>query len=106
MDWTDLRKHWEESDRKEKSDRESEGNEIMKEIHRATTILRNSGWRDACYCPKDGTMFWAWSPTMSMPYRCNYQGDWPNGKWWAYMSGDVWPDNPGPVLFKEIEKLI
>jgi len=49
-------------------------------------------------------MFWAWKPTMSKPYRCNYKGEWPNGSWWAYMSGDIWPDNPGPVLFKEISK--
>ena len=98
MTYTDLRKHWADSADKELSARAEKSHRNMGEIHALTTEMRNDGWKDICYCPKDGSVFWAWSPVMPNPYRCKYDGEWPNGKWWALMDGDIWPDQP--VLFK------
>lgn len=100
--WTDIRRHWEESSKKERTERESWGTQGMKDIHKLTVELQNDGWRSAAYCPKDGSMFLAWCPTMAAPCMCNYQGEWPNGKWWIYVDGDTWPQNPGPVLWKPL----
>ena len=102
MDWTDLRNHWEESARKERPQREAWAHPAMADAHKAANLLRANGWSDAGYCPKDGTPFLAWTPTMSLPFVCYYQGKWPDGKWWAEMDGDVWPQNPGPVLWKPL----
>ena len=101
FDFTDLRHHWEESSKAERTERESWAHPNMKEIAKLTTDLRNNGWQDASYCPKGGEMFLAWSPLMGLPYKCKYEGEWPDGKWWAYVDGDVWPDRP--VLFKELK---
>lgn len=98
--WSDLRRHWTESAEKEKPQREAWAAPQMAEICRLTTELRNAGWRDAHFCPKDGTPFLAWEPTMRTPYPCHYTGEWPDGTWWAHMHGDVWPARP--VLFKHM----
>ncbi len=100
MDFTDLRKHWSDSDKKEIPERESMAHPNMAKIARLTTEMRNDGWRDSMYCPKGGEVFWAWEPTMGLPYRCIYQGEWPNGTYWAMVHGDMWSCHP--VLFKAI----
>lgn len=72
----------------------------MEVAHKAYIELREEGWRPAMYCPKDGTVFLAWSPDQVMPYRCKYDGVWPKGRWWAMADGDLWPDSP--VLWKAL----
>ena len=100
--FTDLRRHWQYCAKKEKPQREAWAHPAMRAAFDATQELLNNGWRGASYCPKDGTRFLAWTPTMPTPFVCYYQGEWPNGKWWAEMDGDVWPQNPGPVFWKPI----
>ena len=96
--FTELRHHWAESAEKERAERKEWAHPAMRKIHKYYTDLRNAGWQDAIYCPKDGSFFLAWSPGNILPYRCRYEGEWPDGRWWAYLDGDVWPDRP--VLFK------
>lgn len=59
--------------------------------------LKELGWREASYCPKDGTHFQAIEPGSSGVHDCSYEGEWPKGSWWVY-DGDVWPSRPS--LFK------
>lgn len=59
--------------------------------------LKDFGWREAVYCPKDGSHFQAIEAGSTGIHDCNYQGEWPNGSWWLY-DGDVWPSRP--ILFK------
>ena len=96
--WSNLRAHWDESAERERPQREAVAHPAMEQVNRLVADMRNSGWRVATDCPKDGTMFWAWDPLNTLPYHCNYQGEWPKGSWWAYMDGDVWPARP--VLFR------
>lgn len=96
----DIRKHWPRADIKEKAERLSWSTPAMEQIAKFTQQLFEDGWRDAAYCPKDGSVFLAWVPTMSMPYRCKYEGQWPNGQWWAMLHGDMWPDRP--MLWKPL----
>lgn len=64
--------------------------------------LKDFGWNDAIYCPKDGSMFQVIEAGSTGTFPCNYHGEWPKGSWWAYCDGDVYPSRP--TLFKPLEK--
>lgn len=63
----------------------------------AYTRLKELGWREAIYCPKDGSHFQAIEAGSTGVHDCAYEGEWPKGSWWVY-DGDVWPSRP--ILFK------
>ena len=60
--------------------------------------LRKLGWRDAIYCPKDGTVFESISAGSTGIRDCHYEGEWPKGSWWTHDDGDLWPSRP--ILFR------
>ena len=60
--------------------------------------LRDFGWQEAIYCPKDGTWFQVIEPGSSGIHRAHYEGSWPKGTWWIEDGGDMWPSRP--ILFK------
>lgn len=60
--------------------------------------LRELGWRDAVYCPKDGTIFEVIEAGSTGIHDCSYIGEWPNGSWWIHADGDLCPSHP--VLFR------
>jgi len=59
--------------------------------------LRELGWREAMYCPKDGSEFLAIEAGSTGIHTCTYTGEWPNGSYWIAADGDLWPSHP--VLF-------
>lgn len=61
--------------------------------------LETLGWRPAMYCPKDGTIFESISAGSTGIHDCYYQGEWPDGRYWIFDGGDLWPGDP--VLFRE-----
>lgn len=61
--------------------------------------LRELGWREAMYCPKDGREFSAIEAGSSGVHRCHYSGEWPSGRYWI-SDGDLWPSHP--ILFKSL----
>jgi hypothetical protein len=69
----------------------------IKAMFEAWQRLKELGWREASYCPKDGTHFQAIESGSTGIHDCNYQGEWASGSWWVY-DGDVWPARP--CLFK------
>jgi len=62
--------------------------------------LKDFGWREACYCPKDGRAFEAIEAGSSGRHRCHYSGEWPKGGYWIEGNGDLWPSHP--VLFRDL----
>ncbi len=60
--------------------------------------LQELGFRDAIYCPKDGTAFEAIEAGSSGIHRCHYSGEWPHGSWWIRDESDLWPSRP--ILFR------
>lgn len=60
--------------------------------------LRQLGWRDAIYCPKDGTIFEVIEAGSTGIHICHYEGEWPKGTWWVHGDGDLWPSRP--ILFR------
>lgn len=63
--------------------------------------LKDLGWRDAIYCPKDGSVFEVIEFGSTGIHDCHYEGEWPNGSWWTHSDGDLWPSRP--VLFRKKE---
>lgn len=55
--------------------------------------LKELGWREAMYCPKDGSFFEVIEAGSSGIHQCYYHGEWPNG-WWIAADGDLWPSHP------------
>lgn len=60
--------------------------------------LKDFGWNDATYCPKDGSEFDAIEAGSTGIHKCSYQGEWPKGHWWIHADGDLWPSLP--ILFR------
>lgn len=60
--------------------------------------LKELGWREAIYCPKDGTVFDAIEAGSTGVFPSHYDGEWPKGRWWAHSHGDLWPSRP--ILFR------
>lgn len=61
--------------------------------------LKELGWKEAMYCPKDGRMFDAIEAGSTGVHRCQYQGEWPTGSYWLHGDGDIWPSHP--ILYRE-----
>ena len=56
--------------------------------------LKELGWNDAIYCPKDGTVFDVIEAGSTGIFPCHYQGEWPKGSWWTHANEDLWPSRP------------
>lgn len=56
--------------------------------------LKELGWNDAIYCPKDGTVFEVIEAGSTGIHKCVYEGEWPNGHWWIVEDGDMSPSRP------------
>lgn len=70
----------------------------LKAMCEAFHRLRDFGWREAMYCPKDGSSFDAIEAGSSGIHRCHYSGKWPDGHWYVADAGDFWPSTP--ILFR------
>ncbi len=57
--------------------------------------LKEFGWNDAIYCPKDGRVFDAIEVGSTGIHPCVYIGEWPDGGWWI----DDCPSRP--VLYRQ-----
>lgn len=60
--------------------------------------LKELGWRDASYCPKDGSIFHVIEPGSTGIFDCHYEGEWPKGRWWIHADNDLCPTRP--IMFK------
>lgn len=60
--------------------------------------LKELGWREAVYCPKDGTQFQAIETGSAGIHPCFYSGEWPDGYWMLGEGMDCGPSRP--ILFK------
>lgn len=56
--------------------------------------LKDLGWQEAIYCPKDGTVFDAVQAGITKTAACRYVGEWPRGGWEVIADDDLWPAHP------------
>lgn len=62
--------------------------------------LKELGWNEAIYCPKDGREFEVIEAGSTGVHRCIYSGEWPSGYWMILDGGDAYPSRP--VLYRDI----
>ncbi len=62
-------------------------------IWRGYQRLKELGWNDACYCPKDGSQFFVIEPGSISIHKAHF-----DGAFWVAKSGNLWPSQP--ILFK------
>lgn len=93
---TEAKNIWESSRRahEDRLARMPDEKSALNAMHDAYTRLRDMGWRDAVYCPKDGSTFEIIEVGSTGIFRAHYQGEWPTGSWWAEDAGDLWPSRP------------
>lgn len=60
--------------------------------------LKELGWRESMYCPKDGSVFKVIEAGSTGIFDCSYQGEWASGRFLVQDGGDLYPSHP--VLFK------
>ena len=96
--WSDLRKLWYESAKREKDYRDKGEFALLEQMQDAWSGLKACGWREIEYCPKDGSRFLAIRAGSTGVCPHHYQGEWPQGFWWAESCGDLWPSRP--ILWK------
>jgi hypothetical protein len=65
----------------------------LAQMFEAHLRLEEMGWKDAVYCPKDGSEFSAIESGSTGIHLCTYSGEWPKGMWWIH-DGDTWPARP------------
>jgi len=73
-------------------------------MNAAYNRLKRLGWKEAVYCPKDGSSFEAIEPGSTGIHQTHYDGEWPNGHWWVAAGGDLWPSRPCLYRPTEAEK--
>lgn len=61
--------------------------------------LKELGWNDGCYCPKDGTLFLSIELGSTGIFDCDCTGDWPNCTWTTY-DRDAYPSSQAPLMWK------
>jgi hypothetical protein len=90
-----MRRGWDEAELAEAAERKSWASPSMRAAYDAFgALLADRVWNHIEYCPKDGSWFLAWDCCDPLPYRCQYEGEWPNGHWWKSACGDLWPARP------------
>lgn len=73
-------------------------------MNQAYQRLRELGWKEAIYCPKDGSEFDAIEAGSTGIHPTHYSGEWPTGGWMVASGGDLWPSHP--CLYRPTKKEI
>jgi hypothetical protein len=62
--------------------------------------LKEFGWNDACYCPKDGSRFKVIELGSTGIFDCYYHGEWPDGMYMVSDDRDVYPTSTGVAMYQ------
>lgn len=62
--------------------------------------LKELGWRDGKYSPRDGTRFRTVELGSTGIFDCDCHGEWPHCTWTTYDGHDAYPSSQAPDLFK------
>lgn len=62
--------------------------------------LKDFGWNDPVYCPKDGTEFDVIELGSTGVFSGRYVGTWPDGHWELMDDRDVYPTSRQPAMFR------
>ena len=86
--------------RAERAERLPKVQDCLLEMLRAKERLREFGWSDGIYAPKDGTVFEVIEFGSTGIFDCRYHGEWPDGHWMTFDGGDVYPSSSAPLMYR------
>lgn len=86
-----------DAEREKRAEKTPTERAALVQMFEAYQRLKELGWNDAIYCPKDGSHFYVIEPGNTGIHDCSYYGKWPDGRWWVY-NDDMWPSRP--ILWK------
>ncbi len=67
--------------------------DALRQLWAAQERLKELGWQDPIYAPKDGSPLDIIELGSTGVHRGYYEGEWPTGSWWI-VDGDIWPSRP------------
>lgn len=94
-----LWKHAENRDR-ERKERMPDERAAINALFDAWRRLKDFGWKEPQYCPKDGSDFKVIELGSTGIFDCHYQGKWPDGLYMVSDEHDVHPTSTGVAMFK------
>lgn len=62
--------------------------------------LKELGWKEPMYCPKDGTKFRVIELGSTGIFEGAYRGEWPSGSWHMWDEHDMYCSSIAPAMFK------
>lgn len=65
--------------------------------------LKELGWKEACYCPKDGTDFQIIEAGSTGIFDAHYSGKWPDGYIISHDDHDSYSSRPGGTLLYKVK---
>ena len=69
-------------------------------LFQAQQRLKELGWKEGMYCPKDGSAFKTIEAGSTGIFDCTCHGEWPNCDWTSYDEHDAYPSSHPPLMFK------
>lgn len=66
----------------------------IRQLWDAQYRLKDFGWKDPVYAPKDGSLLDILELGSTGIHRGYYEGEWPKGYWWLLDDGDMSPTRP------------
>ena len=72
-------------------------------MHDCYIRLKELGWNDPQYCPKDGSEFDVIEIGSTGIFKCRYQGEWPKGTYWLFDGEDSYSSRPAMYRKTEAE---
>lgn len=74
--------------------------DCLSQMLQAKERLREFGWNDGMYAPKDGTKFEIIEFGSTGVFDCWYDGEWPEGYWMTSDGRDLYPSSSAPLMFR------
>lgn len=93
---------WEctEKNRKSREERMPDENSAIHALFDAWQRLKELGWREPQYCPKNGTQFKVIELGSTGIFDCYYYGEWPDGHYMVMDEHDCYPTSTGVALYR------
>lgn len=85
---------------KERAERMPDEKAAISALFEAWQRLKELGWNEPQYCPKDGTSFKVIELGSTGIFDCYYQGEWADGLYMVSDDRDIYPTSTGVAMFK------
>lgn len=85
---------------RERAERMPDEQAAIRELWDAHQRLKELGWKEPQYCPKDGTKFRVIELGSTGIFDCYYQGEWPDGLYMVMDEHDCYPTSTGVAMYQ------